>query len=130
MLVDKLQVQEESPIIGLAKNKTMNQPGVLVPIVGVVRWTTNNHIRIGSIVASVAEVATGSSIVATLKKNGSAIATITIPANTSNVTVSTFIGNGNDAAPNDYFTLDVNSVGSVVPGSGLKVQINYVETED
>jgi hypothetical protein len=130
MLVDSLRVVEESPVIGVAKEKSMIQPGELVPIVGVVRWTTNNHIRIGSLNASISAAPAGGSVVAHLKKNGSTIATITIPANSVGVNVTTFVGNGADAQPNDYFTLDVVSVGSVVPGSNLKVQINYVETED
>lgn len=130
MLVDSLQIQEASPIYGLGKSKTINQPGMLVPIVGVTRWSTTNHIRIGSLQASVSIAPTGRSIAANLKKNGSVIANIIIPENETKVTVTTFLGDGNDAKPEDYFTLDVIAVGSVIPGSGLKVQVNYVETED
>lgn len=129
MLTDGVELIDGGErVFGVAKEKTINQIGEIVPINGVVRWTTPNRIRMLSLKARVTVAPTGSALVCVIKNNGVAVsAPITIPANATSVTVSAAQLSKTIFEPGSYFTLDVTSVGSVVKGSNLSVQLNYVE---
>lgn len=100
----------------------LNQSGVLETITGDVRWTAPKDINISSVEATVGTAPTGSSIIATLNKNGTVISTLTIGAGSTSVTNSNLAISVLDG---DYLTIDVTQIGSTVAGSDLNVIITY-----
>lgn len=84
---------------------------------------------IAAVRASVGTAPTGASLIVDINKNGTTIfstqanrPTIAISGNTSgkvtNMDVTTW-------ADGDYLTVDVDQIGSTIPGSSLTVQVTY-----
>lgn len=130
MLSDSVSfINDDARITGLAKEKTIHQLGELVQIVGVSRWFTPNQIRLTSLKALVTTAPTGSSLTGVIKNNGVAIsAPFVIAAGTTSVVIDDSAMIKTVFEANSYFTLDILSVGSIIKGSNLAVQLNYVET--
>jgi hypothetical protein len=120
--VDSAQV---SAIVGgTAEYLQLNQTGTLEVTSGTVRWVAPKDINISEVESRVGTAPTGSSLITTLNKNGSAIDTQTIAADG---TSDTNTGLSLAVAENDYLTVDITQIGSTVAGSDLNVIVKYVD---
>lgn len=120
--VDSAQVV--SIVSGTAEYLQLNQTGTLEVTTGTVRWVAPKDINITEVESRVGTAPTGSSLVSTLNKNGSAIDTQTIAADgTSDINTGLSLA----VTENDYLTVDITQIGSTVAGSDLNVIVKYVD---
>lgn len=102
----------------------LNQSGALEITTGTVRWVAPKNINISKTTASVGTAPAGSSLIATLNKNGSTIDTLTIAdggTTDANTGLSLTVNSG------DYLTVDITQVGSSTAGSDLNLIVEYTE---
>jgi hypothetical protein len=102
---------------------TISFAGVLSQYTGVLRWTPPGTITLSGALARVTTPSSGASINFTIKVNETALASSSITSETSGGAEfslgSTVIGK------TDYITVDIDQVGSIIPGSNLVVSIFY-----
>lgn len=98
---------------------TFSRSGELSVGAGVSRWYSGGTINFTKVDAWVSTPATGADIQVVVRKNGIVEESVVIPAGQNFVTDPSvaFI------EPGDYFTVDVDQVGSTVPGSDLFVRL-------
>jgi hypothetical protein len=101
-------------------------PGNLSTGVGRARFYMPGAMTLSNVRASVALAPIGSDIVIDVNKNGTTV--FTTQANRPRIfagqtTVATATPNVTTLAHGDYITVDIDSVGSITPGSDLTVQI-------
>lgn len=109
------------PYVG-TQEKILYQPGTLIATVGKARWYPPVNVTINQIKAVMVAPPVGRSANLNVKKNGTFVTTLGIPANSnvfaySNVTVS--------LTPTDYITVDITQAGNISPGSDLHVLFYY-----
>lgn len=99
---------------------SFHKTGTLTVAPGVARWYPPVNTQILSIEAWVSTPPTGASILASIKKNGASIATVTIAAGAYlaapqavNLAVLT----------TDYLTVDVTQIGSATAGTDLQIRL-------
>ena len=102
----------------------LNQSGALEITTGTVRWVAPKNINISKTTASVGTAPAGSSLIATLNKNGSTIDTLTI---TDGSTTDANTGLSLTVNSGDYLTVDITQVGSSTAGSDLNLIVEYTE---
>jgi hypothetical protein len=102
--------------------KSMSQPGEIIPKAGTARWYPSTAITLTQIHAHVGGIPLGQDIFISVKKNGTLIQTLTITNQTNHSGIQV---NTTSLLPTDYLTVDVNQVGFNFPGSDLMVTINY-----
>lgn len=133
MLVDRIDVLStgSNALVGVAREKTLTQPGEVVTVVGVVRWYVPTPIRLTSVVARLGVPTQGSPMRIVVKKDNIPIHSgyIEIPAGVSETVLPASSLTKPDASTNDFYTVDVVQVGTTVKGSDLTVQLNYVTTQ-
>ena len=108
------------------KTVEMFQDGRLEVRAGTVRWYSPGNITVSKIVSRLATTA-DTAIIAVIKKNGTAVETVTIPIGQSKVTDTVDFSMSED----DYLTVDITQVGSIgesTQGSGLSVIFTYIYT--
>ena len=108
----------------ISKTVQLNQAGTLELTTGTIRWIAPNNINISSTRLTVGTSPAGSSLIATLNKNGTVIDTLTIAAGSSsdvNSGLSLAVSSG------DYLTVDITQVGSTTAGSDLNLIVEYTE---
>ena len=101
----------------------LSQPGSLSLFTGKARWYPPQAVNVLWLEASVDTPSAGSGITAVLKKNGTIVDSVTITAGankSSRVTLDSI-----DGTVDDYFTVDVTSVGSTTAGSDLIIAVAY-----
>lgn len=109
---------------GTIEYAQLNQSGALEITTGTVRWVAPKNINISKTTASVGTAPAGSSLIATLNKNGSTIDTLTIAdggTTDANTGLSLTVNSG------DYLTVDITQVGSSTAGSDLNLIVEYTE---
>lgn len=130
MLVDTIAILPGSgnTVGGIPREKTLTMPGELVAVTGHAKWFLPVNIRITSITARVSDASSGSPIRLAVKKNNTQITVDTVDIQEGSYVTTVTVPDINDADGNvgDYYTVDLIQVGSVVKGSDLTVQINYV----
>jgi hypothetical protein len=103
-------------------------PGTLAAGVGAARWYNDSGrtLTIGTVRASVGTAPSGTSLIVDVNKNGTTIFTSESarPAIAASDVTATGAPDVTTLAPGDYLTVDVEAVGSAVPGSDLTVQVN------
>jgi hypothetical protein len=108
--------------------ETFGVRGNLAVGVGGARWYANRPITVTNIRASVGTAPVGASLIVDVNKNG--VTMFTTQANRPTVASGNFIDSASvpdvvAMAAGDYFTVDVDQVGSTTPGADLTVQIEY-----
>ena len=113
-------------VIGHLDTITFSKTGELATGTGTMRWYADNSYTIVEVRASVGTAPTGASVIVDVNKNGTTIfstqgnrPTIAVSTNTdgSNVPDVTTLADG------DYFSVDIDQIGSTVKGSDLTVQV-------
>ena len=102
----------------------LNQSGTLKITTGTARWYAPKNINISKTTGSVSIAPAGSSLIATLNKNGSTIDTLTIADSSTtdeNRGLSLAVNSG------DYLTVDITQVGSSTAGSDFNLIVEYTE---
>jgi hypothetical protein len=103
----------------------LSMAGLLETITGSARWYPPATVTINSVRASVGTAPTGADILIDVNKNGSSIlsgpVTVTAGSNASSIDTPAAAV----ATSADYFTVDIDQVGSTIAGSDLTVQIKY-----
>ena len=109
-------------VVGVALEKQYTQIGALtVGDVGV-RWYPATNITINSAIARVITAPTGSSILLSIKVNGTAAQSITI---NNGSTASSLISTSISVTYGQYVTIGISQIGNSVAGSDLNVTLNY-----
>jgi len=107
---------------GVVLEKQYTQIGTLtVGDVGV-RWYPATNITINSAIARVVTAPTGSSIILSIKVNGTAAQSITI---NNGSTASSLISTSISVTYGQYVTIGISQIGNSVAGSDLNVTLNY-----
>ena len=107
---------------GVVLEKQYTQIGTLaVGDVGV-RWYPATNITINSAIARVVTAPTGSSILLSIKVNGTAAQSITI---NNGSTASSLISTSISVTYGQYVTIGISQIGNSVAGSDLNVTLNY-----
>ena len=105
------------------------QPGTLATGTGTFRFYVWEGFTIQRVHASVATDFAGSSIIVDVNVNGTTI--FTTQANRPTITVNSHVATGTPTVTSvvagDYFTVDIDQVGSIVPGNDLVVQIELIQ---
>jgi len=104
-------------------------PGGATTITGTMRWYVPYDIEVTDVTASVSVAPTGATLIADVHKNGTTI--FTTQSGRPTIATSGFFDAS--ATPDvttmlkdtDYFTVDVDQVGSTVPGTDLVIQIRF-----
>ena len=123
-------------LVGLTGN-TGNTGGMLLPfsVFGNVivstysfRWYAPATMTISSVRASVGTAPTGAALIVDVNKNGTTI--FTTQGNRPSIAASGFTATGTpdvtSLTAGDYLTVDVDQVGSTIPGANLSVQVALV----
>ncbi len=104
------------------------QPGVLAVAVGKGRYRFPIAVTLISVAATVNTAPTGASVLVDVNKNGTTI--FTTQSNRPSIAASAFASS--DATPDvtamaagDYLTVDIDQIGSTIPGADLEVLIRY-----
>jgi hypothetical protein len=109
---------------GLDMTRFLSMPGELSTFVGKARWYPPKNIALLSVRASVDTPPTGGAIQLVMRKNGVIVGnSIDINSGQNRSILVDFSGVTGGA--DDYFTVDVISVGSTIKGSDLTVVIAY-----
>jgi hypothetical protein len=134
MLIDQMAFLEggSNNIVGVTNEKTMTMIGTLVPVTGVNRWYVPNSMRISNIILRCISAPTGTGIIISINKNGSPIANsnFELAATETELIITPVQLVKTTAGEDDYFTVDVVSVGAAFAGADMSVQINYVTIND
>lgn len=102
------------------KTVTLYQDGELSLTTGTIRWHNPANITVNKIIARLAQAA-DNAVTVVVKKKGIAVKTVVIPANTvKKVEVANV-----SMIADDYLTVDINTVGTLIKGSGLSVEFTY-----
>lgn len=109
--------------VGIPQVRYLSMPGNVTVFTGKARWYPPQNISVTSIQASVDTAPVGSSIMITLKKNGSTVTTASIAAGANQGAAQAV---SSTATSTDYYTIDVTQIGSTTPGADLVVSIKYV----
>lgn len=106
------------------------KPGTLTAGSGVMAVPFPAAVTITGVIMRVGTAPTGAAIVVDVNKNGSTI--FTTQGNRPSIAVST-LATAASAIPDivsfaagDYLTVDIDTIGSVVAGADLSVQVSYV----
>jgi hypothetical protein len=113
-----LERREQVPH-GRGANVPYSVSGDLEVSDGNLRWYSRAKGTVATVHASVGTAPTGSGVTVQVNQNGSSIGTCTIAAGGHTATFTPAA----DYDSGDYFTVDVNAVGSTTPGSDLVVQL-------
>lgn len=114
-LQEALNIAKQGPAL-------LTMPGVAFPASGSSRYYVDTACLIDSIRASVAIAPTGADIVLNIKVNDVTISVVTI-ADGTNMILDPSPGIVLD--PEDYITIEIAQVGSVIPGADLAIQIQF-----
>jgi len=100
--------------------------GDLTVAAGAIRWYVRENITIQNVYVHVSTAPTGASLIVDVNKNGTTI--FTTQGNRPTITASSFLDSSStpdvtSATAGDYFTIDVDQIGSTVAGSNLVVRI-------
>lgn len=96
---------------------------VLAAGVGEARWYPPAATTITSIQAWVSTAPIGANLIATVKKNGTIIHTVTITAGT---TAFALVAVSYSLLATDYLTVDLTQVGSTVAGKNLAIRLGFL----
>lgn len=109
---------------------TYSLPGVLYVGSGQIRLYFYENCTIGRVIASVGTPPSGSSIIIDVNKDGTTVYGIQTnrPTIASGLYVATSTPSVVSISSGEYLTVDVDQIGSVVPGSDLVVTIEYTRT--
>lgn len=109
---------------------TYSLPGVLYTGPGQIRLYFYDNATIGRVISSVGTPPSGASIIIDVNKNGTTVYGVQTnrPTIASGLYVATSTPSVTNISAGDYLTVDVDQVGSVVPGSDLVVTIEYTKT--
>lgn len=99
---------------------TFQRTNELIVAAGEARWYPPTNLSILSIEAWVSEAPEGADVIATLKKSGAAVATITIPAG-ANVMADMAVNIS--VLTTEYLTVDITQVGSTTAGRHLCIRL-------
>lgn len=105
---------------------TFSQSGVLTTGTGAFRWYSKGAYTIVEARATVTTQPTGASILVDVNKNGTTIFTTQSGRPTVAVSTNTDLSATPDVATladGDYLTVDIDQIGSTIPGSNLTVQV-------
>lgn len=107
---------------------SFNVSGTLTVGTGVARFYLPFACTILNVIVSVGTAPTGAAVIVDVNKNG--ITIFTTQANRPTIAVSTnadtsSVPDVTAMAVNDYFTVDIDQIGSTVAGANLVVQIVY-----
>lgn len=105
---------------------TFSQSGVLTTGTGVFRWYCKGAYTIVEARATVTTQPTGASILVDVNKNGTTIFSTQSNRPTIAVSTNTDLSGTPDTttlADGDYITVDIDQIGSTIPGSNLTVQV-------
>ena len=113
----------------IAQIATFSHTGTLVVTAGVGRYLLPGAITVTGVIAAVNTAPTGAAVICDVNKNGTTIFTTqgnrpTIAA-TSFATSVTAIPDITSIAAGDYLSVDIDQIGSTIPGSDLVVQVIY-----
>jgi hypothetical protein len=103
-------------------------PGTLSVGAGRAKFYIPGPITLGNVRASVGTAPTGGDLVVDVNKNGTTVFTNQLSRPTffpGQALVSTSTPNITTLTTGDYLTVDIDSVGSLNPGSDLTVQIEF-----
>jgi hypothetical protein len=103
-------------------------PGTLTTGSKLIRYYFESARTVANVVASVSTAPTGASIIFDVNKNGSTI--FSTQANRPTITASSFtdlsyVPNTTSFSLGDYITIDVDQVGSTIPGSDAVIKIVF-----
>ena len=128
---DSAGVERPVGLLGQIEAHDLSAGGVLTVRTGTFRIYTEGNYTIETVRASVGTAPTGAALIVDVNKNGTTIYTTQsarpqIAAGANSATgnspaVATF-------AAGDYFTVDIDQVGSTVPGSDLTVTVRLRKT--
>lgn len=114
---------------GGTSTETFVQPGTLATGVGAISFIFPFAAVINGVVASVGTAPTGSSIICDVNLNGSTIFSTQVNrptiAATANKTSSIPTPNTRSVAQFDLLSVDIDQVGSTIPGADLVIVISY-----
>jgi hypothetical protein len=108
--------------------QTFTVPGPLTVGTGKARFYFNQEVQIANVMASVDTAPTGASVIVDVNVNGTTI--FTTQANRPTIAASQFtdlssVPNITTVGATAYVTVDIDQVGSDLPGADLVVQIQY-----
>lgn len=96
--------------------------GILVTRIGKLKWRNVGNSTIQEIVLVVGTAPTGSNLVLDINKNGVSLFPTGNPTITAGQTFSLVVPSNQDLVDGDEITVDIDSVGSTIPGSDLTVE--------
>ena len=99
--------------------QTFSQAGTLAVTTGVSRFYVERAGTLTTLRASVSSPSTGSGVAVALRKNGTTVATVTIPAGSNTATSSPAVA----LVTGDYLTIDITAVGSTTAGANLTATV-------
>ena len=105
--------------------KNYKRSGSLSIITSGYKWYVPTAISITGITARLETGPTGSSAVFAIKNNGVLAATLTINAGT---TISSTYTTPIPIIVNNYITVDITAIGSIIRGSDLTITFTYIRT--
>ena len=102
-------------------------PGTLSVGIGRAKFYIPGAITLGNVRASVGTAPTGAAVTIDVNKNGSSVFTTNLKPviYAGQTVVSTSTPNITEFSAGDYITVDIDTVGSLNPGSDLTVQIEF-----
>lgn len=108
--------------------ETWTLPSTLFVVTGQGRYYFPAAAAITSVTASVGTAPTGASVICDVNKNGNSI--FSTQANRPTISATGFVSSAaipdvTAYAQGDYLTVDVDQVGSTIPGSDLSVQVLF-----
>lgn len=109
----------------------MSYPDTLVVQAGTARWYAPVNLTITAVRASVGTAPTGASAIFDVNKNGTTI--FTTQSNRPTIAASSFtdLADAIDVttlSAGDYLTVDIDQIGSTVPGADATIQISWKPT--
>ena len=105
--------------------KSLNQPGELITVIGQMRWYPTRDITLINITANVGLAATGANIVLDVKKNGVSILASNITILATEFTAAPVVPTDTTLLTTDYLTVDILQIGLSLPGEDLVVNFKY-----
>jgi len=105
---------------------TMSYAGTLVAGAGALRWYAHKALTVLNVIISVGTAPTGASLIVDVNKNGTTM--FSTQGNRPTVAISGFTDTSSvpdvtSIAAGDYLTIDIDQIGSTIPGSNLTVQV-------
>lgn len=107
------------------REKSLNQPGQLITVIGQMRWYPTRDITLINITTNVGLAATGANIVLDVKKNDVSILASNITILATEFTAAPVVPTDTTLLTTDYLTVDILQIGLSLPGEDLVVNFKY-----